>query len=127
MADLPTEAFELDGEDLEMLEDASTMLEQSGFLGGSMQGKGSSSAASFFGVQDSGRRIVIVVNTSTSVLRKERNQGVSIEAIHEEVVSLIDNLDRGTLFGIVQFSQGSRRFAPYLAPAISRNKEAASH
>lgn len=127
MADLPTEAFELDGEDLEMLEDASTMLEQSGLLGGSMQGKGSSSAASFFGVQDSGRRIVIVVNTSTSVLRKARNQGVSIEAIHEEVVSLIDNLDSGTLFGIVQFSQGSRRFAPYLAPAISRNKEAASH
>jgi len=92
-----------------------------------MQGKGSSSAASFFGVQDSGRRIVIVVNTSASVVRKARNQGVSIEAIHEEVVSLIDNLDSGTLFGIVQFSQGSRRFAPYLAPAISRNKEAASH
>ncbi len=47
MPDLPIEAFELDGEDLEMLEDASSMLEQSGLLGGSMQGKGNSSAASF--------------------------------------------------------------------------------
>ncbi len=127
MPDLPVEAFELDGEDLEMLEDAGAMLEQSGLMGGSMQGKGNSSAAAFFGVQDSGRRIVIVVNTSASVVRKARNQGVSIEAIHEEVVTLINSLDSGTLFGLVQFSQGSRRFAPYLAPAIKRNKEAANH
>lgn len=127
MPELPVEAFELDGEDLEMMESAGALLEQSGLLGGSMQGKGESSAAAFFGVQDSGRRIVIVVNTSASVVRKARNQGISIEAIQEEVVSLINNLDSGTLFGIVQFSQGARRFAPYLAPAIKRNKEAATH
>ena len=50
MPDLPTEAFELDVEDLEMLEDASTMFEQLGLFGGSMQGKGSLPAASFFWV-----------------------------------------------------------------------------
>lgn len=127
LPDLPVETFNLEGEDLEMLEESGAMLEQSGLLGGSMQGKGSSSAAAFFGVQDTGRRIVIVVNTSASVVRKAKNQGVSIEAIHEEVVSLINGLDSGTLFGIVQFSQGARRFAPYLAPAIKRNKEAATH
>ena len=126
MPELPIDAFSLDAGDLEILEDAGALLEQSGLLGGSMQREGASSAAAFFGVQDSGRRIVIVVNTSASVLRKARSQGVSIDKIHDEVVSLIENLDSGTLFGIVQFSQGARRFAPYLAPAITRNKEAAT-
>ena len=126
MPKLPIDAFSLDTDDLEIVEDTGVLLEQSGLLSGSMNGKGSSSAAAFFGVQDSGRRIVIVVNTSASVVRKARNQGVSIDKIHNEVVSLIDSLDSGTLFGIVQFSQGSRRFAHYLAPSITRNKEAAT-
>ena len=39
---------------------------------------------------------------------------------------MIDGLDSGTLFGIVQFRQGGRRFAPQLAPAIQGNKEAAT-
>ncbi len=127
MPELPVEAFQMAGDDFEMMEGSGAMLEQSGLLGGSMQGKGSASAAAFFGVQDPGRRIALVVNTSASVVRKARNQGVSIEAIQEEVVSLIEGLDSGTLFGIVQFSQGTRQFAPYLAPAIKRNKEAATH
>ena len=126
MPKLPIDTFSLDADDLEIVEDTGVLLEQSGLLSGSMNGKGSSSAAAFFGVQDSGRRIVIVVNTSASVVRKARNQGVSIDKIHNEVVSLIDSLDSGTLFGIVQFSQGSRRFAHYLAPSITRNKEAAT-
>jgi len=126
MPDLPIDAFSLDAGDLDIVEDAGALLEQSGLLGGSLQGKGASSAAAFFGVQDTGRRIVIVVNTSASVVRKARNQGVSIEKIHDEVISLIEGLEGGTLFGIVQFSQGARRFAPYLAPAIKPNKEAAT-
>jgi len=126
MPKLPIDAFSLDAGDLETVEDAGAMLEQSGLLAGSLQGRGPSSAAAFFGVQDSGKRIVIVVNTSASVVRKARNQGVSIDKIHEEVVELIENLDSGTLFGIVQFSQGARSFASYLAPAITRNKEAAT-
>ncbi len=126
LPDLPVEAFSQSGEDLELVADEGIMLEQSGLLGASLQGRGSSSAAAFFGVQDSGRRIAIVVNTSASVVRKARNQGVSVDAIHDEVVSLIDALESGTLFGIVQFSQGARRDAPYLAPAIRKNKEAAT-
>ncbi len=70
---------------------------------------------------------MIVVNTSASVVRKARNQGVSIEAIHEEVVSLINNLDSGTLLNRAIQSGVATFCAPYLAPAISRNKEAASH
>ena len=126
MPKLPIDAFSLDTDDLEIVEDTGVLLEQSGLLSGSVNGKVSSSVAAFFGVQDSGRRIVIVVNISASVVRKARNQGVSIDKIHNEVVSLIDSLDSGTLFGIVQFSQGSRRFAHYFAPSITRNKEAAT-
>ena len=57
-----------------------------------------------FLVQDSSRRIV--VNTSALVVQKARNQGVSIELILGEVISLIDNLDSDTLFGILKFRQG---------------------
>lgn len=126
LPDLPVEAFDFDADSAGLMEESSAMLEQSGLMESGIRGAGSSSAAAFFGVQDSGRRIVIVVNTSASVVRKARNKGVSIERIHEEVVSLIDGLDSGTLFGIVQFSQGGRRFAPQLAPAIQGNKEAAT-
>jgi len=58
-------------------------------------------------------------------VRKAKNAGVSIERLHDEVIALIDGLKHSTLFGIVQFSQGARRFAPLLAPAIRRNREAA--
>ncbi len=124
MPELPKDAFSFDGSDEFLLEDAQSMLENSGLLGGGRSLAGTSSAADFFGLQDSGRRIVIIVNTSASVVRKASNRGVSIEAIQEEVARLIDGLDSGTLFGVVQFSQGARTFAPYLAPAIARNKEA---
>ncbi|OUW15637.1 MAG: hypothetical protein CBD18_08565 [Opitutales bacterium TMED158] len=126
LPDLPVESFELQGDAAELMEDASAMLEQAGLFDSARRVAGETSAAAFFGVQDSGKRIAIVVNTSASVVRKARNKGVSIEEIHEEVVELIDGLDSGTLFGIVQFSQGARRFAPQMAPAIRRNKEEAT-
>lgn len=125
LPELPKDAFAFDGGDEFMLEDAQSMLESSGLLSGGASLGGASSAAEFFGVQDSGRRIVIIVNTSASVVRKASNRGVTIEAIQAEVAKMIEGLESGTLFGVVQFSQGTRTFAPYLAPAIARNKEAA--
>lgn len=86
---------------------------------------GGQSTTEFFGVKDSGRRIVIVVNTSASVVRKAAKRGVSIEKIQEETARLVNGLEGGTVFGIVQFSQGTRTFSEFLAPALSKNKEAA--
>ena len=126
LPELPKDAFDFEGADLQMMEDAQGMLEQTGFLNAGRRSAAASSAAALFGVQDSGRRIVVIVNTSASVVRKARNAGVSIERLHEEVIELINGLQSSTLFGIVQFSQGSRRFAPHLAPAITRNREAAT-
>lgn len=106
-----------------MAPDANAMLAQSGLLGfgGGATGK---SAASFFGIEDSGNRIVIVVNTSVSVVNKAERRGVSIDRIQEEMIGLIDRLEAGTLFGIVQFSQGVRSFEDFLAPATRANKAA---
>lgn len=84
------------------------------------------SAAEFFGVKDSGRRIVIVVNTSASVVRKASKRGVSIEEIQAEAAKLVQGLEGGTVFGIVQFSQGVRSFSEFLAPALAKNKNAAA-
>ncbi|RKX35379.1 MAG: hypothetical protein DRP71_03700 [Verrucomicrobia bacterium] len=102
------------------------LLAQAG-LNGALDGiKSAVSAAAFFGVEDHGERIVIVVNTSASVMRKARNRGYTIERIQAEVQRLINGLDSGTRFGIVQFSQGVRSFAPYVAPATASNRAAAS-
>jgi len=102
------------------------LLAQAG-LDGALDGiRSAVSAAAFFGVEDHGERIVIVVNTSASVMRKARNSGYTIERIQAEVLRLINGLDSGTRFGIVQFSQGVRRFAPFVAPATASNRAAAS-
>jgi hypothetical protein len=105
--------------------DAQALLAQSGFAGAANGFKGAASAAAFFGVEDRGERIVIVVNTSVSVRNKAQRRGVSWDRIQEEVNRVIDQLDGGTLFGIVQFSQGVRMFTDFPVPATSSNREAA--
>lgn len=105
--------------------DAQALLAQSG-LSGALGGlKSTASTAAFFGVEDSGERIVVIVNTSVSVRHKAQRRGVSWERIQDEVTGVIDRLDGGTQFAIVQFSQGVRVFPEFLAPATSANRSAA--
>jgi len=105
--------------------DAQVLLAQSG-LSGALGGlKSAASTAAFFGVQDSGERIVIVVNTSVSVRNKAQRRGVTWDQLQDEVINLIARLDGGTLFAIVQFSQGVRVFPEFLAPATAANRDAA--
>lgn len=103
--------------------DARALLGSAALTG--MLGKSKDSSASFFGIEDSGQRIVIVVNTSVSVVKKAAARGVTIGRIQEEMIELISGLDSSALFGIVQFSQGVRVFEDFLAPATQGNKEAA--
>lgn len=102
--------------------DADAMLGESGLMGANSATN--QSAASFFGIEDSGERIVIVANTSVSVVKKAANRGVAIERIQEEMIDLVEGLESTTLFGIVQFSQGVRAFEDFLAPATTANKRA---
>ncbi len=104
--------------------DAQSLLAQSGLTGAIGGLKSRASVTAFFGVQDSAEKIVVIVNTSASVVRKARSRGVTIERIQDEMINLVRSLDSGTQFGIVQFSQGARSFADFLAPATAPNKEA---
>ncbi|MFC0538627.1 hypothetical protein ACFFKJ_22060 [Pelagicoccus mobilis] len=115
--------------DLDRLESSLIAEAQDSLMGGvlsdlSGQLGSAESAAEFFGVKDSGRRIVIVVNTSASVVRKAAAKGVSIERLQDEALRLVEGLQAGTLFGLVQFSQGTKVFSEHLAPALVRNKRA---
>ncbi len=104
--------------------DAQSLLAQSG-LGGAMGGlKSVASTAAFFGVEAQGTRIVAIVNTSVSVRNKAQRRGVPWTRIQDEVGRVIDGLDGGTLFAVVQFSQGVRVFPETLAPATAANREA---
>lgn len=122
---LPEEAFDFDSVERSFMDDAHAATGDAGLasLIGGLAGR--ESAAEFFGVRDTGRRIVIVVNTSASVVRKAASRGVSIEQLQEEAAKLVEGLDSGTLFGIVQFSQGVRAFGERLAPALVKNKRLA--
>lgn len=107
-----------------LVRDAQAMLAQAG-LSGSVSGlKNVASTAAFFGVEAEGERIAIVVNTSVSVRNKAQRRGVSWGRIQDEVTGVIDRLDGGTLFALVQFSQGVRVFPETLAPATAANREA---
>ncbi|MDQ8181729.1 hypothetical protein [Pelagicoccus sp. SDUM812005] len=123
---LPEGALDLDSVEGAFLSEAQASLADSGLMGLASSLSGGESAAAFFGVKDSGRRIVIVVNTSASVVRKAASRGVSIERLQEEAVQLVEGLEGGTLFGIVQFSQGTKLFSEYMAPALVKNKRQAS-
>ena len=105
---------------------ADALLRGSGLMEGLGDLKTATSTASFFGLEDNAQRVVLIVNTSASVVRKARRKGVSIQKIQNEVIELIAKLDSGTLFGIVQFSQGTRVFSDFLVPATSRNKKSVS-
>ncbi len=119
---LPQEALDLDSVEESFLSDAHASLSGSGLMELASSMSGRESAAEFFGVKDSGCRIVIVVNTSASVVRKAAARGVSIEQLQEEAIRLVEGLEGGTLFGVVQFSQGTKLFSEYMVPALVKNK-----
>ncbi len=123
---LPRDAFDQSSMEAVFAEDSQALL-GAGALSDLRDGlSGRESATEFFGVKASGRRIVIVVNTSASVVRKAARRGVTIERIQEEAARVIEGLESGTSFGIVQFSQGARVFSEQLAPALKKNKAAAA-
>jgi hypothetical protein len=103
--------------------DTAALLGQQGLPGANRPNTGQS-ASSFFGIEDTGQRIIIMVNTSASVVHKADRRGVTIDRIQQEMIDLVEGLDPNVLFGIIQFSQGVRSFETFLAPATRANKEA---
>lgn len=83
------------------------------------------SAVNFFGLESSGERIVIVFDISTSVVNKVKSQGYSITQTRDKTIEIIEGLNPGTMFGIIQHSRSYDMFKQELIPAIPENKEEA--
>lgn len=102
-----------------------------GFGAGLGQGLGSGalgfgqSAVNFFGVESRGERIIFVFDISTTVVNNMRAAGMPITQVRDKMIELIEELNPGTLFGIIQHSRNFDVFLPELIPAIPENKEKA--
>jgi len=83
------------------------------------------SSVSFLGIEDAATRILLVIDISQSVKTKVERAGLSMEAIREESIRLIEQLNANTLFGIIQHARNYDVFSPYLIPATVENKESA--
>ncbi len=97
----------------------------SGMSGIAGEFAGDASAVSFFGIKDSGRRVVIAFDVSKSVLTKADKSGVSVEKIKAETKRLIEGLSVNTSFGVVQFIRRYELFEERLIAGTTSNKQKA--
>lgn len=125
LPDLPKSDFKpIDRSPAAMQSDA--LLGQSGILGALQGLQTESSNASLFGIEDSGQRILILYDNSTSVMNKASKAGVSTDRFVKELTNLINGLNANTLFGLVPFSRDVGAFRDYMVAAGMRNKRAAA-
>lgn len=95
--------------------------------GGSGSG-GVGSGMSFFGIQDAGRSVIIVVDTSNSMFERSRRGEMhrfDFKTIKEQATQLIDKLNINTRFNVIIYEGGSMAFSKEFLPATDANKAAA--
>ncbi|MFA7344289.1 MAG: hypothetical protein WC003_08305 [Terrimicrobiaceae bacterium] len=80
---------------------------------------------SFFGIQSTGKRILLIFDVSTSVVNKASAAGIPLSKIQEETSDLIGKLPISARFGIIQFTQNFKPFNEDLVPATDQNRAAA--
>lgn len=93
----------------------------SGSGGGGGTGRGSS--VSFFGINDTASRVVIVVDVSDTMFDRQAGK---FEAVKAEASKLIQGLGMNTLFDIIIYEGGSVAMFPEVQPASDANKAKAS-
>ena len=86
---------------------------------------GTGTGLSFFGIQSTGKRILLLFDVSTSVVNKANKAGVPLSKIQEETIALVGKLPISARFGIIQFTQNYKPFNKELLPATDQNREAA--
>jgi hypothetical protein len=101
------------------------LLGQSGVLGALQGLKTESSSASLFGIEDSGQRILILFDNSSTVWNKASAAGVTTDAFVRELSNLVDGLNANTLFGLVPFARKVGTFRDYMIAGGARNKQEA--
>lgn len=104
---------------------SNALLGQSGVLSALQGLKTESSSASLFGIEDQGKRILILFDNSSTVWNKASASGVSTDVFVNELSLLIDGLNANTLFGLVPFARQVGTFRDYMIAAGARNKQAA--
>lgn len=93
-------------------------------IGGLMSGlAGQASSISFLGIEDTARRLVIVVDVSTSVFNSAAASGTSMESVKRETSELIDELNANTLFNIVLHRRTFLPMQESMITATQDNKE----
>ena len=88
-------------------------------------GFGGGTGMSFFGIQSTGKRILLIFDVSTSVVNKANAAGVPLSKIQEETAALIGKLPISARFGIIQFTRNYKPFKDELVPATDQNRAAA--
>jgi len=92
---------------------------------GGLGGKGN--GVRFFGIESTGKRILLLFDVSTSVVNKATKARVPLSKIKEETIRLLNELPINARFGLVQFTQNYKPFNPELIPANSGNKNTAKN
>lgn len=92
-------------------------------VGGSGRGLGAgSSLVSFFGIKDSGERIVLAVDVSLSMLEDDKGAMAGFERFRTEVKDMVDKLSPKTFFNIVLFDSKTDAFSDKMQLASNVNK-----
>jgi hypothetical protein len=109
----------------QLLSDAITGLTGSGFGagGGGGGGGGIGTGFGFMGIQTEGRRILIIVDVSLSVVNAARRTGNDFEKIREETKKLLDQLPISANFNFIQHSRNYAPWRPELVPVTDQNRE----
>jgi hypothetical protein len=104
-----------------------------GFGAGGMGGE--ASGMSFFGIKDSGRSVVIMIDVSNSMFTrtgdakgsrlKKKGKNQSFQVVRNEANKLIEGLSINSRFGIIKWSGGAYSWKSDLIPATDQYKAAA--
>lgn len=90
-----------------------------------LTGVGSGSSVGFFGLKDTGAKIVIAIDSSNTMFERSVN-GTMIKMpyamIKQEAMKLIDGLSINTQFGLIIWEGGSLAFKSQLVPSTDQNK-----
>jgi len=81
----------------------------------------------FMGMKTTGKRILFLMDISSSVKNKIEKSGWKMTRIREEVSQSIDQFGPGQLFNIVQFSRKWETFADQSIPATLKSKAKANN
>ncbi len=116
----------------EIVSDQASSLVGSGGLGNGIGnggsgggGFGGGTGMTFFGIQSTGKRILLIFDVSGSVVNKAAAAGIPLSKIQEETSDLISKLPISARFGIIQFTQNYKPFNKELVPATDQNRAAA--